>query len=142
MARTFRRPRQAHPIAELNVTNLIDLGFTLLIIFMIATAASKNEQTIPLNLPIESRSQQKPEPLNQVFIPISIDAQGQFYLDNHPIGRTELRQRLQELASRPKKPVMRIRIDTTQPYGKFIELKDELQKAGLTEVTLDTQTQS
>lgn len=142
MARTFRRPRQAHPIAEMNVTNLIDLGFTLLIIFMIATAASKNEQTIPLNLPVEARSQQPKEPMNQVFIPISIDAQGQFYLDKQPMGLAELRQHLQELASRPKKPVMRIRIDTNQPYGKFIQLKDELQKAGLTEVTLDTQTQT
>ena len=31
MARTFRTKRQTHPIAELNVTNLIDLGFMLLI---------------------------------------------------------------------------------------------------------------
>ena len=46
----------------MNVTNLIDLGFTLLIIFMIATSASTNEQTIPLNLPSETKSlQQKPD---------------------------------------------------------------------------------
>ena len=32
MARNFRRPRTAQPIADLNVTNMIDLGFTLLII--------------------------------------------------------------------------------------------------------------
>mgnify|MGYP001545484555 CR=1 FL=1 len=32
MARTFRRRQTAAPISELNVTNLIDLGFTLLII--------------------------------------------------------------------------------------------------------------
>ena len=37
MARTFRRQRQLNPVAELNITNLVDLGFTLLIIFMIAT---------------------------------------------------------------------------------------------------------
>ena len=29
MARNFRRTRSAHPIADLNVTNLIDLGFIL-----------------------------------------------------------------------------------------------------------------
>ena len=48
----FARQRQAHPIAEMNVTNLIDLGFTLLIIFMITTPLIKQEQTIPVNLPI------------------------------------------------------------------------------------------
>jgi len=35
MARTFRRPRTSHPISELNVTNLIDVAFTLLIIFVL-----------------------------------------------------------------------------------------------------------
>ena len=34
MARSFRRQRQSAPISDLNVTNLIDLGFTLLIVFM------------------------------------------------------------------------------------------------------------
>src|SRR5574344_1032534 len=56
MARTFRRQRQSHPISELNVTNLIDLGFTLLIIFMIATPLINQEQTMPMQLPITSKS--------------------------------------------------------------------------------------
>ena len=43
MARTFRRKQTQHPISELNVTNLIDLGFTLLIIFMIATTVTHEE---------------------------------------------------------------------------------------------------
>ena len=40
MARNFRRHRVSHPIADLNVTNLIDLGFMLLIIFMIVAIPS------------------------------------------------------------------------------------------------------
>ncbi|MFZ1054135.1 MAG: biopolymer transporter ExbD, partial [Opitutaceae bacterium] len=70
MARTFRRPRQSHPIAELNVTNLIDLGFTLLIIFMITTQATQ-EQTIPVNLPSESKSVQQNVDKNAHFVAIS-----------------------------------------------------------------------
>ena len=46
MARTFRRTRATHPISELNVTNLIDLAFTLLIIFMISTPLIQQEQTV------------------------------------------------------------------------------------------------
>ena len=68
----------------MNVTNLIDLGFTLLIIFMIATSASNQEQTIPLNLPSESKSlQQKPDK-NTHFVSISVDARGFTYLDERP----------------------------------------------------------
>ena len=63
MARTFRRQRTASPIADLNLTNLIDLGFTLLIIFMISTPLIQSEQTIPVNLPVEAKSEQaKPDP--------------------------------------------------------------------------------
>jgi biopolymer transport protein TolR len=63
MARNFRRHRQAHAIADLNVTNLIDLAFMLLIIFMVATPLIQQEQHIPVNLPVESVSpQQKADP--------------------------------------------------------------------------------
>ena len=64
MARTFRRRQTAAPISELNVTNLIDLGFTLLIIFMIATPLIQQEQTIPVNLPAEGKKNQAPVPTN------------------------------------------------------------------------------
>ena len=43
MARSFRRQHTRHPISELNVTNLIDVAFTLLIIFMIATPLIQEE---------------------------------------------------------------------------------------------------
>ena len=75
MARTFRRKHAQHPISELNVTNLIDLGFTLLIIFMITTSA-KQEQSIPVNLPSESRSPQVKPDKDARYVAIAIDARG------------------------------------------------------------------
>jgi biopolymer transport protein TolR len=142
MARTFRRQRQAHPISELNVTNLIDLGFTLLIIFMITTSSSKQEQTIPLNLPIESKSPQVTPPADQKYVALSVDGSGQFYLENQPVSLAELRSRLEQMGALPKKPVIRIRGDSHVPYEKVIQLMDELKKAGLTQITFDTQTPS
>ena len=56
MARNFRRHRTSHPIADLNVTNLIDLGFMLLIIFMVATPLIQQEQTVPVNLPTVAKA--------------------------------------------------------------------------------------
>jgi biopolymer transport protein ExbD len=139
MARTFRRQRQSHPIAELNVTNLIDLGFTLLIIFMIATPLINQEQTIPLNLPIETKSKQVKADKNTTFVSIAINAKGQMYIDNAPVTSAELAPRLRTLASETKPPVIRIRADATVPYQKVISLIDELKKASLTRVTFDTQ---
>ena len=141
MARTFRRPRQSHPIAELNVTNLIDLGFTLLIIFMITTSSSTNEQTIPVTLPTESKSAQQKPPAGTHFVAISVDARGSIYLDEkpNPVSIAELRSRLAVYAMEAKPPVIRLRGDTGVPYGKMIAVMDELKKANLLKVTFDTQ---
>jgi biopolymer transport protein TolR len=142
MARTFRRQRQSHPIAEMNVTNLIDLGFTLLIIFMIATPLINQEQTIPIHLPTESKSSQPTPDHDQRFVPISINAAGQYYIDNgpQPVALTDLRSRLQAMGTETKPPVIRIRGDAKVPYEKVVQLMDELKKANLLKFTFDTQT--
>lgn len=142
MARTFRRPRPSHPIAEMNVTNLIDLGFTLLIIFMIATPLINQEQTIPVNLPMESRSPQQKVDKSLRFVAISVDAKGNFYLEDRvaPISLPELRSRLRLYAAESKPPVIRIRGDARVPYEKIVQLMDELKKVNLLKFTFDTQT--
>ena len=143
MARTFRRPRQSHPIAELNVTNLIDLGFTLLIIFMITTQATQ-EQTIPVNLPAESKSAQQSVDKSAHFVAISIDGKGNTYIDAspRPVGLAELRSRLHVYALESKPPVIRIRGDAHVPYEKIVSVMDELKKANLLKFTFDTQAAS
>src|SRR5580700_2768999 len=120
MARTFRRPRQSHPIAEMNVTNLIDLGFTLLIIFMIATPLINQEQTIPVNLPSTSKvAQHKPDASTR-YVAVSIDAKGNYYLESQPtiVPFAELQSRLRAYAAEPKPPVIRIRGDLQVHYEK------------------------
>jgi biopolymer transport protein TolR len=144
MARTFRRPRQTHPIAEMNVTNLIDLGFTLLIIFMITTSASNQEQTIPVTLPSESKSVQQRVDKSIHFVAVSVDSKGNFYLEQRPtpIGLAELRSRLSLYAAEAKPPVIRIRADAGVPWQKMVQLMDELKKANLMKFTFDTQAAS
>jgi biopolymer transport protein TolR len=143
MARTFRRPRQSHPIAEMNVTNLIDLGFTLLIIFMIATPLINQEQTIPVTLPSESKSAQQKEDKSTHFVAISIDAKGNTYLDETttPVSLAELRSRLRLYGTESKPPVVRIRGDARVSYEKIVQLMDELKKANLLKFTFDTQSE-
>jgi biopolymer transport protein ExbD len=128
----------------MNVTNLIDLGFTLLIIFMIATPLINQEQTIPVTLPSESKSlQQKPDRSTH-YVAISIDAKGNTYLDERttPVSAAELKSRLRLYAAETKPPVIRIRGDAKVPYEKIVALMDELKQVNLLKFTFDTQTPS
>jgi len=126
----------------MNVTNLIDLGFTLLIIFMIATPLINQEQTIPVNLPMESRSAQQKVDKSLRFVAISVDAKGNYYLEDRvtPVAMAELRSRLRLYAAESKPPVIRIRGDARVPYEKIVQVMDELKKVNLLKFTFDTQT--
>jgi biopolymer transport protein TolR len=139
MARTFRRQRTAHPIADLNVTNLIDLGFTLLIIFMIATPLIQQEQTIPVNLPTEGRRGQPKAPTETEFQPISIDRNGQYYYGPHQVSFRELETLVAGLGARPNQPVIRIRADQTLQYQQVVRLMHLLMTNNISKITFDTQ---
>lgn len=129
-----------HAVAELNVTNLVDLAFTLLIIFMLATPLMQQEQTIPVNLPVESKSlQQKPDP-DTKFESITIQADGSYNLSSRIITRGQLPDEFSRFAREPKPPVFRIRMDAKATAQQFIIVMDELKRANLTRITFDTQT--
>lgn len=140
MARTFRRQRHSAPISELNLTNLIDLGFVLLIIFMIATPLIHQEQTIPVNLPIESPSRQQPIDPETRFQTIAIDRAGNYYFGDTRLSFADLSVRLAELAADPKPPVIRIRADLTLQWQQVVNLMDELKRHQLSKITFDTRT--
>ncbi|MCX6938249.1 MAG: biopolymer transporter ExbD [Verrucomicrobia bacterium] len=145
MARTFRRHRQMHALSELNVTNLLDLAFVLLIIFMIATPLINQEQTLPVNLPVESMSEQSQPDKDTKFVAVTVKANGTYLIDsdgNRPLSPRELPGRLQAIAASAgakNAPVIRIRADASVPYQNIITLMDELKKARLGRVSFDTQ---
>ena len=140
MARIFRRVRHLQPVAELNITNMVDLGFMLLIIFMISTPLIQKEQTIPLNLPAESKKAQAKPPADTDFQSIAIDRAGKFYFGAKPVSFAELSSNLGAMAAKPKPPVIRIRADLTLQWQQVVRVMDEIRKHNLTKITFDTET--
>jgi biopolymer transport protein ExbD len=140
MARIFRRPRQLHPIAELNITNMVDLGFTLLIIFMITTPLIQSEQTIPVNLPVEAKSEQaKPDP-DARYETIVIKADGTCLLGARAVALNQMGAALASYAAAAKPPIFRIRMDARATAQQFITVIDALKKNNLSKITFDTET--
>ncbi|HEX2855421.1 MAG TPA: biopolymer transporter ExbD [Opitutaceae bacterium] len=142
MARNFRRHHSAtaHPIADLNVTNLIDLGFMLLIIFMVATPLIQQEQTLPVNLPIESPSTQaKPDPRDK-FETITIRANGSYTLGGRTLTLAQLSREFARFAGETRPPIFRLRVDAEATAQQFVSVMDEMKKHNLSKFTLDTKT--
>ncbi len=139
MARSFRKQRQLHPVAELNITNLVDLGFTLLIIFMIATPLISNNTNIPIDLPVQGSKSDKPPPKEQA-IRIGVDRNGNYYWNDgaRPVGLGQIRVNLQAAAESPKPPVIFIDADFRLQYQQVVAVLDEVKNAGLSRISLAT----
>lgn len=139
MARNFRRARSAQPIADLNVTNMIDLGFTLLIIFMISTPLLIQEQSIKLNLPTEPVRPQEKSDNTPVQI-ISVDKTGKYFWGTAPVTLAELRTKLAEVSKRATPPVINIRGDGDSAYRHVISAYNEVKNfPKLNKLSLQTQ---
>lgn len=135
MARTFKRKQSLAAISELNVTPLIDLAFSLLIIFMITTPLL--EQTIALDLPLESAKPQSDR--KDDFEYVSVEKDGKVYWGKEPVTMARLDELLATVAARPDQPVISIRADKTLPYQSVIEVIDLVKSNNLTRISLDTQ---
>lgn len=140
MARTFRQRRQMHAVSELNVTNLLDLAFVLLIIFMIATPLITAEQTVPINLPVESQSAQTPPDPDTKFETIVVKADGTCMLGSRPVQISRLSSELASFGRQSKPPVFRIRLDAKATAQQFISVIDALKQNNLSKISFDTQT--
>jgi biopolymer transport protein TolR len=140
VARNFHQRRTAQPIAELNVTNLIDLGFMLLVIFMIVAPMMEKEQKMQVNLPVESASAQPKLDPTQRFETVTIQADGRVTLGSEVMTLKQLANKFAAFAKESKPPVMELRFDAKSTAQQFVSVMDEMKKAGLKEYAFDTQT--
>lgn len=137
MARTFHRKQQLEAMSEINVTPLIDLAFALLIIFMIT--APLLEQSIELNLPVESTKAQRDEP--PVAQQINLDAQGRYYWGEEEVTLEQLDEYLEIEALSGDPAVLQIRADSSLPYQRVITVLDLVKKHKLSKLSLETRGQ-
>ena len=128
-----RRGRRA-PMAEINVTPMVDVMLVLLIIFMVT--APLLTAGIQVDLP-ESKAaalEQDQEPVS-----ISLDASGALFIDDAPVAAEALPARLQQIASSSRQeggPRIYLRADRGLDYGRVMELMGEINRAGLRRVAL------
>ena len=119
------------PVAEINVTPLVDVMLVLLIIFMI-TAPLMMAQ-LPIELPKSSAQDlgKPPEPLI-----VALDAKGQLYLGSDAVAANDLPGRLKTLADRNPDQIVYVRADKTIPYGQVMALLAEVGQAGFYKISL------
>ena len=128
-----RRGRRT-PMAEINVTPMVDVMLVLLIIFMVT--APLLVAGVPVDLP-----DSKAKALDQETKPIaiSIDAAGAIFVDEDPVAEDALAGRLASLAAASKEeggPRVFLRADRGLDYGRVMRVMGEINTAGLRKVAM------
>jgi biopolymer transport protein ExbD/biopolymer transport protein TolR len=119
------------PMADMNVTPLVDVMLVLLIVFMVA--APLMAVGVPVDLPKVQAKQindQKPP------IVISIDATGGTFVDQKEVPSESLLTELTTDSDNNKERRIHVRGDKNVNYGKVIEVMGIINGAGFTKVAL------
>lgn len=127
-----RNRNSFRPMAEINVTPLVDVMLVLLIVFMVA--APLLTAGVPVDLP---NSQAKPitEEENKP-IEITVDKMGKVFIGETPVEKTRLVPLLSAMTEGQTDRRIYIRGDKTMSYGTVMEIIGAVNGAGFTKVAL------
>ena len=120
------------PMAEINVTPLVDVMLVLLIIFMITAPLMTHK--IQVDLPeadVSSLDQEAPE---VPPITIAIEPSGALYWNDEPITTELLESRLSVEAQKTPQPQINVRGDKTTKYRVVREVVQTAQQQGMRKV--------
>jgi biopolymer transport protein TolR len=129
--RRFRR--DFHPMAEINVTNLVDVVLVLLIIFMIA--APMIQSGVDIQLP---KSSEAPRDVSTGIV-VSITKDKAILIDNYKVAMADFESRLKTIRDVKKYRPVYIRADERVPYGMVMDIMAKIKKLGIDNVGLVTE---
>jgi TolR protein len=119
------------PLAEINVTPMVDVMLVLLVIFMVA--APLLTVGVPINLP-KSSAAQTTAPQEPIIV--SINAAGDTYVGDDRVEAADLQAQLASLAAADPTRIVYVRGDRTIEYGRLMDLLTLVNAAGFAKVSL------
>ena len=129
-----RRGRRSQPMAEINITPMVDVMLVLLIIFMVA--APLMTVGVPVELPKTAANalpSTDEEPLT-----VTITAEGTLSIQNTEVAPSELIVKLQAIAAERTSDRIFLRADGANEWNKVAEVMGALNAGGFSNIGLVT----
>jgi biopolymer transport protein TolR len=122
------------PMAEINITPMVDVMLVLLIIFMVA--APLMVAGVPLELPNTSAARVSQSKKAMV---VSLDGTGSLFIREEPVSQSGLVPRLRELRAAEGDTVVYVRADKKSNYGDVMDVLGLVGESGYGRVSLLSQ---
>ena len=122
----FNDNQQAGPMAEINVTPMVDVMLVLLVIFILS--APLFTHSLQLDLPTAKSA---PAPEKPQTVSVAIDAAGKLYWQDQAVTLEELTRRMAEAAGKKPQPEVQLRADKATRYEVIADVMSAAQSNGL-----------
>jgi biopolymer transport protein TolR len=119
------------PLAEINVTPLVDVMLVLLIIFMVTAPLMTSGVSVDLPKTNAQQLNSDSEPLA-----VTIKADGSIFLQDQGVDIGDLVGKLQAIAQNNPDRRIFVRGDKDLPYGRIMEVMGTITQGGFTKVAL------
>ena len=123
---SFNTPGTQTPMADINMTPMVDVMLVLLVIFIIA--APLMTHSVQVNLP-QASSQATPDKPKVVAVAISAD--NAISVDGHPVSADALEARFRKAAAADAKVEIQLKADRNARYEAVAETMSAARRAGL-----------
>jgi biopolymer transport protein ExbD len=130
----FNDNKNQAPMADINVTPMVDVMLVLLVIFIIT--APLFTHAIKLDLP---NAQSAPAPEKPATISLSINGSGKIFWNNDPIEQQGLDAKLATAAQKSPQPELQLRADKETRYETIAQVMAAAQNNGLTKIGFVTE---
>jgi biopolymer transport protein ExbD/biopolymer transport protein TolR len=125
------------PIAEINVTPMVDVMLVLLIIFMVTMPLMVTGMKVNLPDSTSAKPLDHKEPIT-----ITVSKDGHLQIGQEEVTRFDLIATLKNLLGPDPDRVIRLRGDKETSFGTIVQVLDELSLNGLTRVAIVTDTRA
>jgi biopolymer transport protein TolR len=133
MAMDASSQREGSPIAQINVTPLVDVMLVLLVIFMVT--APIIQQGVQVNLP---QAKSNAIPGSEEHLVVTVAKNGKIYLNDNVVTLGELGQKLRAIKKLQADKQVYLRADQDVRYGIVMKTIAEIKQAGIEKLGMVT----
>ena len=116
-------PEEPEVPFQINIIPMIDVVFAILTFFITATLVLNRTEGLPVSLPQAATT--KTQTQNKVVV--TLDAQGNLFLNRQPIALEQLEAQVRSLISKEKQNIVVINADENVSHGKAIAVMDRIR---------------